>query len=148
MPLGFSFFPFFLIFFSSFAFAGKFSWKDPLLLEGQLKEEEIAVRDSVRTYCQEKLFPRILEANRKEKFDREIMNEMGEMGMLGPTIHGYGCPGLSYVAYGLIAREVERFGLFGLPHFSLSLSLFSCKVLNVSLFLFNFFCFGGDEQSR
>jgi glutaryl-CoA dehydrogenase len=66
------------------------------------------VRDSARAYCQEKLFPRVLEANRHERFDRKIMNEMGALGFLGSTIEGYGCAGVSYVCYGLIAREVER----------------------------------------
>jgi glutaryl-CoA dehydrogenase len=66
------------------------------------------VRDSARAYCQEKLLPRVLEANRHERFDREIMNEMGALGFLGATIEGYGCAGVNYVSYGLIAREVER----------------------------------------
>ena len=66
------------------------------------------VRDSARAYCQEKLLPRVLEANRHERFDREIMNEMGALGFLGATIEGYGCAGVNYVCYGLIAREVER----------------------------------------
>uniref|UniRef100_A0A669C4Y8 Glutaryl-CoA dehydrogenase, mitochondrial n=2 Tax=Oreochromis TaxID=8139 RepID=A0A669C4Y8_ORENI len=86
----------------------QFDWRDALDLEGQLTEEEIMIRDSFRTYCQEKLMPRILMANRNEVFHREIVSEMGEMGVLGPTIKGYGCAGTSYVAYGLIAREVER----------------------------------------
>ncbi len=77
-------------------------------MESQLTEEERMVRDQVRDYCQEKLMPRILEANRHEKFDREILREMGSLGMLGSTIQGYGCPGVNYVSYGLIAREVER----------------------------------------
>jgi len=85
-----------------------FRWEDPLLIEEELTEEERLVRDSARDYCQAKLMPRIVEANRHERFDREIMSELGELGMLGPTIHGYGCAGASYVAYGLIAREVER----------------------------------------
>lgn len=66
------------------------------------------IRDSFRDYCQEKLMPRILMANRHEHFHREIVSEMGDLGILGPTIKGYGCAGTSYVAYGLIAREVER----------------------------------------
>ena len=66
------------------------------------------VRDSARAYCQDKLMPRVLEATRKEKFDREIMNEMGALGFLGSTIDGYGCAGVNHVCYGLIAREVER----------------------------------------
>ncbi|XP_048847773.1 glutaryl-CoA dehydrogenase b [Brienomyrus brachyistius] len=86
----------------------QFNWRDPLDLEGQLTEEEIMIRDSFRTYCQEKLMPRILMANRNEVFHREIVSEMGELGVLGPTIKGYGCAGTSYVAYGLIAREVEK----------------------------------------
>src|SRR5262249_45650786 len=85
-----------------------FDWTDPLLLEGALSEDERMVRDSARAYSQEKLFPRILESHRREHFDREIMNEMGTLGFLGPTIEGYGCAGVNYVCYGLIAREVER----------------------------------------
>jgi glutaryl-CoA dehydrogenase len=84
-----------------------FRWEDPLMLEEQLSEEERMIRDSVRDYCQGELMPRVLLANRNEHFHREIMNEMGELGMLGSTIDGYGCAGLSYVSYGLIAREVE-----------------------------------------
>jgi glutaryl-CoA dehydrogenase len=86
----------------------RFDWADPLLLDDQLTEDERAIRDAARDYCQDKLFPRVLMANRHEKFDREIMNEMGDMGFLGATLEGYGCAGVSYVAYGLIAREVER----------------------------------------
>ncbi|HVH77791.1 MAG TPA: acyl-CoA dehydrogenase [Stellaceae bacterium] len=85
-----------------------FDWADPLLLEDLLSEEERLIRDSARAYCQEKLMPRVLTANREERFDREIMNEMGELGFLGSTIQGYGCAGANYVSYGLIAREVER----------------------------------------
>jgi glutaryl-CoA dehydrogenase len=85
-----------------------FPWEDPLLLDAQLTAEERLVRDAARDYCQEKLMPRVLLANREERFDREILSELGELGMLGPTIEGYGCAGASYVAYGLIAREVER----------------------------------------
>lgn len=85
-----------------------FKWDDPLLLDQQLTEEERMVRDTANKYCQDQLMPRILEANRHERFDREIMNEMGELGLLGVTIDGYDCAGLNYVSYGLIAREVER----------------------------------------
>ena len=85
-----------------------FDWTDPLLIEGELGDDERMVRDSARAYCQQKLFPRVLEANRHERFDREIMNEMGALGFLGSTIEGYGCAGVNYVCYGLIAREVER----------------------------------------
>ena len=85
-----------------------FQWEDALRLDQQLTEEERAIRDAAREYCQDKLFPRVIEANRHEKFHREIMNEMGEMGFLGATLEGYGCAGVNYVSYGLIAREVER----------------------------------------
>jgi glutaryl-CoA dehydrogenase len=83
-------------------------WQDALALEGQLSEEEIAIRDSARAFCQERLMPGILQANRHESFDREIFREMGALGLLGPTIEGYGCAGVNHVSYGLIAREVER----------------------------------------
>jgi glutaryl-CoA dehydrogenase len=85
-----------------------FNWEDPLLLDEALTEDERMIRDSARQFCQERLMPRVLEANRHERFDREIMNEFGEMGFLGATLDGYGCAGVSYVAYGLMAREVER----------------------------------------
>ncbi len=86
----------------------EFQWDDPFLFEDQLTEEERMVRDSARAYCQEKLLPRVLEATRKERFDREILNEMGALGFLGSTIEGYGCAGVNHVSYGLAAREVER----------------------------------------
>ena len=81
---------------------------DPFLLEDQLTEEERMVRQTAHDYCQDKLMPRVLEANRHEKMDTSIFREMGELGLLGATIDGYGCAGMSYVSYGLIAREVER----------------------------------------
>ncbi|QEX16752.1 glutaryl-CoA dehydrogenase [Hypericibacter terrae] len=86
----------------------EFQWEDPLFFDEQLTEEERLIRDTARTYCQEKLMPRVLEANRHERFDREIMNELGALGLLGSTIEGYGCAGVNYVSYGLVAREVER----------------------------------------
>ncbi len=85
-----------------------FRWDDPLLLDDQLTEDERMIRDSARTFCQETLMPGILQANRAEHFDREIMRAFGAMGFLGSTIEGYGCAGVNHVAYGLIAREVER----------------------------------------
>jgi len=85
-----------------------FRWDDPLLLDEQLTDEERLVRDSTRAYCQDKLLPRIVDANRHERFDREILNEMGALGLLGATLDGYGCAGVNHVCYGLIAREVER----------------------------------------
>lgn len=88
--------------------AAKFNWQDALNMESQLTEEEKMVRDSFRAYCDDKLMSRIIMANRNEKFDPEIVSEMGSIGVLGPTIKGFGCAGVSSVAYGLIAREVER----------------------------------------
>lgn len=88
--------------------AAKFNWQDALNMESQLTEEEKMVRDSFRAYCDDKLMSRIIMANRNEKFDPDIVSEMGSIGVLGPTIKGYGCAGVSSVAYGLIAREVER----------------------------------------
>ena len=84
-----------------------FDWEDPFLLRDQLTDEERMVTDSARQFFQKELMPGILEANRNENFDRNIMRQMGEMGLLGVTIEGYGCAGLSSVAYGLIAKEVE-----------------------------------------
>src|SRR3954447_8420100 len=92
----------------AFAKSATFDWADPLLFEDELGEDERLVRDSARAYCEEKLLPRVLTANREERFDREIMNEMGELGFLGSTIEGYACAGVNYVSYGLVAREVER----------------------------------------
>jgi glutaryl-CoA dehydrogenase len=86
----------------------KFLWDDPFLFDAQLSDDERAVRDAAHAYCQDKLQPRVLMAARHETFDREIMNEMGALGLLGSTIDGYGCAGLNHVCYGLVAREVER----------------------------------------
>ncbi|KAF8316364.1 putative glutaryl-CoA dehydrogenase mitochondrial precursor [Clavulina sp. PMI_390] len=86
----------------------RFQWEDPLNLDGLLTEEEKAVRDTAYDYCQENLETRVTEAYRNENFDPAILREMGELGLLGATIKGYGCAGVSSVAYGLIAREVER----------------------------------------
>ena len=86
-----------------------FVWDDPLLLEEQLTEDERMVQDTARQFAQERLMSRVLEANRHEHFDREIMNEMGEVGMLGATLPAkYGCADVGYVSYGIMAREVER----------------------------------------
>jgi len=85
-----------------------FQWDDPFLLDEQLSDEERMVRDSAHAYCQEKLMPRVRDSHRHERFDREVMNEMGALGFLGSTIEGYGCAGVNHVSYGLIAREIER----------------------------------------
>jgi glutaryl-CoA dehydrogenase len=86
----------------------RFNWEDPLLLDEQLSDEERMIRDSARSWAQDRLAPRVLEAFRHEKTDATIFREMGELGLLGSTIAGYGCPGASYVVYGLVAREIER----------------------------------------
>jgi glutaryl-CoA dehydrogenase len=83
------------------------NWEDPLNLNAELTDEERMVRDSARSFARDRLFPGIIEANRHEKFDREILRDMGSQGLLGSTIQGYGCAGVSHVAYGLVAREVE-----------------------------------------
>jgi glutaryl-CoA dehydrogenase len=85
-----------------------FDWQDPLLLDELLSEEERLIRDSARAFAQERLMPRIKEAFREERIDREILPEMGKLGFLGSTIEGYGCAGVSSVAYGVVAREIER----------------------------------------
>tara|TARA_B110000093_G_C12965549_1_gene409451 strand:- start:514 stop:1713 length:1200 start_codon:yes stop_codon:yes gene_type:complete len=86
-----------------------FDWQDPMFFDQQLSDEERLIRDAAHEYCQDKLMPRIKEANRHEVFHREIMTELGELGLLGSTIpEAYGCAGVNYVSYGLIAREVER----------------------------------------
>ncbi len=113
-----------------------FQWDDALRLDDQLTEEERAIRDAAHAYCQEKLFPRVLEANRHERFDREIMSEMGEMGFLGATLEGYGCAGVGYVSYGLIAREVERVDSGYRSAFS----------VQSSLVMYPIYAFGSAEQ--
>jgi glutaryl-CoA dehydrogenase len=115
-----------------------FKWDDALLLDEQLTEEERMVRDAAHQFCQEKLLPRVLEANRHERFDREIMNEFGEMGFLGATLEGYGCAGVSYVAYGLMAREVERVDSGYRSAFS----------VQSSLVMYPIHAFGSEEQKQ
>ena len=86
----------------------RFDWQDPLLLERQLTEEERLIRGAARAFCEAELVPAVRAANRNESYDPDLMRKFGGAGLLGPTIDGYGCAGASYVAYGLIAREVER----------------------------------------
>ena len=117
---------------------GPFKWDDALLLEDMLSEDERAIRDAAHDYCQEKLLPRVLAANRHERFDREIMNEMGAMGFLGATLEGYGCAGVNYVSYGLIAREVERVDSGYRSAFS----------VQSSLVMYPIYAFGSEEQKE
>ncbi|KPI44946.1 Glutaryl-CoA dehydrogenase, mitochondrial [Cyphellophora attinorum] len=85
-----------------------YQWDDPLNLDSLLTDEEKAIQETARSYCQERLMPRVLEAFRKEDYDKKILEEMGELGLLGATIDGYGMPGIGNVANGLITREVEK----------------------------------------
>jgi glutaryl-CoA dehydrogenase len=117
---------------------GPFAWADPLRLDDQLTEEERAIRDAAHAYCQERLFPRVTRAFRHEQFDREIMNEMGELGFLGATLDGFGCSGVNYVSYGLVAREVERVDSGYRSAFS----------VQSSLVMFPIHAFGSDEQKQ
>lgn len=112
------------------------TWEDPFRLVDQLDEDERMVLQTAHDYCQEQLMPRVLEANRHERFDREIMNEMGELGLLGATIDGYGCAGMNYVSYGLIAREVER----------VDSGYRSAMSVQSSLVMYPIHAFGSDAQ--
>jgi glutaryl-CoA dehydrogenase len=116
-----------------------FNWQDPLNLDSMLTEEERMMRDSAHQYCQEKLMPRILEANRHERFDREIMNELGELGLLGSTLpEKYGCANVNHVVYGLIAREVER----------VDSSYRSAMSVQSSLVMHPIHAYGSEEQRQ
>lgn len=116
----------------------KFNWRDAFNLESLLTDDEIMIRDQFRTYCQQKLMPRILMANRQEVFHKEIMPEMGALGVLGSTIQGFGCAGVSSVAYGLIAREVER----------IDSSYRSALSVQSSLVMHPIYAYGTDEQKE
>lgn len=114
----------------------KLNWEDPFELDAQLTEEQRMVRESARQYAQDRLAPRVTAAFRSEETDPEIFREMGEVGLLGPTIEGYGCPGVDYVSYGLIAREVERVD----SGFRSMLSVQS------SLVMYPIYAYGNDAQ--
>ncbi len=116
-----------------------FQWDDPLLLADQLGEDERMIRDAARAYCQDKLMPRILEANRHERFDRDIMTEFGALGFLGATLpEEYGGAGVNHVCYGLVAREVER----------VDSSYRSAMSVQSSLVMHPIFTYGSEEQRR
>ena len=116
-----------------------FKWLDPFLLNDQLSSEERMIRDSARDYCQGKLMPRILEANRHETFDRTIFNEMGEMGLLGVNLpEEYGAAGLNHVCYGLIAREVER----------VDSGYRSAMSVQSSLVMYPIYAYGSEQQKQ
>lgn len=114
----------------------EFVWEDPFLMEQSLSEEEQLVLKTAHDYAQDKLAPRVRQAFREEKTDPSIFREMGELGLLGPTIHGYGCPGVSYVSYGLIAREIER----------VDSGYRSMMSVQSSLCMYPIYAFGSDKQ--
>ena len=114
------------------------NWEDILRLDGQLTEEERMIRDNVREYCNKSLMPRILVANRNEKFHPEIYKEMGELGILGASIKGYGCAGVGYVSYGLITREIER----------IDSSYRSAFSVQSSLAMYAIYQFGSEAQKE
>ena len=111
---------------------------DILLLEEQLSDEELSIQNTARDYCQSELMPRILEANRNEVFDKDIYKEMGNLGFLGAPIEGYGCAGVNYVSYGLIAREIER----------VDSSYRSAYSVQTSLAMHAIHKFGSEEQKN
>jgi len=116
-----------------------FKWMDPFLFDEQLNDEERMVRDAARDFCQDKLMPRVLEANRHEIFDRAVIDEMGEMGLLGPTFpEEYGAAGLSSVCYGLIAREIER----------VDSGYRSTMSVQSSLVMYPIYTYGTEEQRQ
>ncbi|MDA0997993.1 MAG: acyl-CoA dehydrogenase family protein, partial [Proteobacteria bacterium] len=119
--------------------APQYQWDDPFLFENQLTEDERMVRDTARDYSQDKLMPRILEANRHERFDIEIMGEFGALGLLGPTIpEEFGGAGVNHVCYGLIAREVER----------VDSGYRSALSVQSSLVMYPIYAYGSDDQKR
>jgi len=114
------------------------AWSDIFLLSDQLTEEENMIQKTAKNYAQDKLMSRVLDNNRNESFDRNIFKEMGEIGLLGSTIKGYECPGVSYVAYGLIAREIER----------VDSSYRSCMSVQSSLVMHPIYTFGSEDQKN
>jgi len=116
-----------------------FDWSDPFFLDEQLGEDERMVRDSARAYAEHKLLPRIIEATRREHFHREILNEMGALGLLGSTLpESYGCAGVNHVCYGLAAREIER----------VDSAYRSVMSVQSSLVMYPIFAYGNEEQRR
>ena len=115
-----------------------YDWSDPYLLDRHLGEEEVLIRDTARGFARERLMPRILEANRNEAFDKSVMKEMADLGFLGGTIDGFGCAGLSYVGYGLVAREFER----------VDTSFRMAMGVQATLGMMPIFLFGSQEQRK
>lgn len=118
--------------------AAQFRWEDPLNLDSQLTDDEKMLQDTFRSFCQEKLMPGITLAHRNETFDRGIMSELGKLGAFGCTLKGYGCAGVSSVAYGLIAREIEF----------VDSSYRSALSVQSSLVMYPIYTYGSDEQKK
>ncbi|MEM7618455.1 MAG: acyl-CoA dehydrogenase [Pseudomonadota bacterium] len=116
----------------------EFDWKDPLHLENLLDDDDRMIRDTARDFAQNELLPGIIEANRHEKFDPEIMKKMGALGLLGPTLEGYGCSGVSQIAYGLIAKEME----------AVDSGYRSALSVQSSLVMYPIYTFGSDTQKE
>ncbi len=117
---------------------GAFQWEDPFLLERELSDEERLIRDTARSYAQENLMPRIRDWNREERFEREVMREMGALGFLGATLKGYGCAGIGFVAYGLVMRELER----------VDTAFRSACGVQTALAMMPIYAYGTEEQRR
>ena len=115
-----------------------FNWEDPLLLDEQLTDEERIVGDSARAYAQDKLMPRVVEANRHERFDPDVLSEMGRLGFLGSTLQGYGCAGVNHVCYGIVAREIER----------VDSSYRSSMSVQSSLVMYPIYAYGSEAQRQ
>ncbi|KAI7690256.1 hypothetical protein SSS_05140 [Sarcoptes scabiei] len=123
---------------TSNSLASGFDWQDPFLINESLSDDEREIKNQMRSYCERQLMPRVLEANRNEKFDIEIMRELGSLGALGPTIKGYGCANVSSVAYGLIAFEIER----------VDSGYRSAMSVQSSLVMFPIYAFGSEQQKE
>jgi len=118
--------------------ASVFDWEDPFHLRSQLTDEERMIKDAAHDFCQARLQPRVIEASRKEHFDVDIMKEMGEQGFLGPTLKGYGCAGVDYVSYGLIANAVEK----------VDSGYRSAMSVQSSLVMYPIYSYGSEEQKE
>jgi len=115
-----------------------FDYKDPFLLEKQLTDDEKSIKDLAYNFSKDNLLPNVVQSFRNEKFDKNIMKEMGKLGFLGPTINGYGCAGVNYVSYGLIMREIER----------VDSGYRSCIGVQSSLVMYPIYKFGSEKQKN
>lgn len=116
----------------------KFNWQDPFLIQDQLSEDELEIQSQLRNYCTKQLMPRVIQANRSENFDCNVMKELGALGALGSTLKGYGCANVSSVAYGIISYEVER----------VDSGYRSALSVQSSLVMYPIYEFGSEEQKE